>query len=93
MKECRWNLGKNEWLKRTRGIGFEQLIFARQIVVEKHPRRERQTLLIFEYEGYAWSVPCLDGGDHYFLKTAYPSKKYTRIHLKGGKSEEKKDKY
>ena len=84
MKEVRWNPDKNAELKRERDVTFEQLMSARFIGVERHPKRPNQRLMLFELKGYVWVVPYIDEGQCYFLKTAFPNRKYTQKYL-GGK--------
>lgn len=79
----RWDPQKSEWLKRTRGVSFEELLQAHQVAIEVHPRRPNQKLLLFELNGYIWSVPYVAAGEEIFLKTAYPSRTYTKKWLRG----------
>ena len=78
MKDVRWNVDKDRELKRERDITFEQLISARLIGIERHPKRPNQHLMLFEFKGYVWVVPYIDEGSSYFLKTAFPNRKYTK---------------
>ncbi len=80
MKELRWNLLKSERLKRTRGISFEELVRAKAIDVRNHPKNPRQELMLFEYQGYIWVVPFVETEKEIFLKTLYPSRKFTRLY-------------
>ena len=82
MKEVRWNLLKNERLKKTRGVSFEELIHSELIKVLQHPRKKNQMIMLFKYKKYIWIVPFVEKEDYYFLKTLYPSRKYTKM-LKG----------
>ncbi len=83
MKELRWNLLKSERLKRTRGVSFEELIQSRLIAVKQHPGRTNQQIMLFEHQGYVWVVPFVEGDDEIFLKTLFPSRKYTQQRKKG----------
>lgn len=88
MKYLNWSLKKNEILKAKRGISFEQIAFlieSDQILgIEENPRRPDQKIYILEIEGYAVIVPYVEKGNEIFLKTAFPSRKYTkRFGLKG----------
>ncbi len=87
-----WNEEKNELLKKERGISFERIVIAIEeghlIDVLEHPNKKKyakQLILVVEIEGYAICVPCIeeDNGD-YFLKTIFPSRRYTRIYQLGG---------
>ncbi len=88
MKYLNWNPKKNELLKRERGIAFEEiayLIEAEQIIgIEENPGRPNQKMYILEIENYAILVPFVENDKEIFLKTAFPSRKYTkRYGLKG----------
>jgi hypothetical protein len=53
--------------------------------VLEHPNAEKyenQIILLVEIEGYAFCVPCVPGDKgNYFLKTAFPSRRYTKQYL------------
>jgi uncharacterized DUF497 family protein len=88
MKYLNWNLEKNEILKAKRGISFEQIAFLIEsghiLGIEENSRRPNQEIYILEIEGYAIIVPWVEEGNEIFLKTAFPSRKYTRRYgLKG----------
>ena len=75
-------------LKRERGIAFEEiayLIESEQIIgIEENPGRPNQKMYILEIENYAILVPFVENDKEIFLKTAFPSRKYTkRYELKG----------
>lgn len=82
MKELRWDLRKNERLKRIRGVSFDDLINSKFIIILEHPTRKNQKIMLFEFKKYIWAVPCVEEEDCYFLKTLFPSRKYTK-HIKG----------
>jgi len=46
------------------------------------PRHQRQRLLVLEINQYAYVVPYVESKDEIFLKTVYPSRKYTKVYLK-----------
>jgi len=88
MRYLNWNSKKNELLKRERGIAFEEiayLIESEQIIgIEENPGRPNQKMYILEIENYAILVPFVENDKEIFLKTAFPSRKYTkRYGLKG----------
>ena len=88
MKYLNWNLYKNENLKAKRGISFEQIAFLIEsghiLDIQENPKRPNQKIYILEIEGYAVIVPFVEEGNEIFLKTAFPSRKYTkRYNLKG----------
>lgn len=96
MKPFRWDPAKNERLKAGRGISFEEIALAveegglRDILV--HPNQKRypgQVVLVVAYRDYAFLVPSVEEGEHYFLKTVIPSRKATRDYLETDEPDEK----
>ena len=84
-----WNDDKNQQLKQERGISFERVVIAIEegalLDVLQHPNQARyanQLILVVEIESYAICVPCVIQQDEYFLKTLFPSRKYTQLYLK-----------
>jgi hypothetical protein len=87
MKEIKWSILKSQRLKRTRGVSFEEIITAKLIDILSHPQRENQKIMLFEYKAYIWIVPFIDKEEGIFLKTLYPSRKYTKVYKKRRKNE------
>ena len=88
MKYLNWDPQKNEILKKERGISFEEiayLIEAGQIIgIEENPGRPNQKIYVLEINNYAIIVPYVENDSEIFLKTAFPSRKYSkRYGLKG----------
>lgn len=83
MYKFRWNVLKSERLKRTRGVSFEEITRSKLIDVKEHPKRTGQQLFLFEHRGYVWVVPCVERSGEMFLKTLYPSRKYTKLYRRG----------
>ena len=83
MPAIKWNLVKSERLKKVRGASFEEILGAKLIAVKKHHNWEGQNILLFEHRGYIWVVPYVMEGEDLFLKTLYPSRKYTKLHKRG----------
>ncbi|MDY6950645.1 MAG: DUF4258 domain-containing protein [Thermodesulfobacteriota bacterium] len=88
VKSFNWSPEKNERLKRERGVSFEQVVFCieggRLLDVLEHPqpgRYKNQKLYVVDIDNYAYIVPFVDEGDERFLKTVFPSRKYTRLYL------------
>jgi hypothetical protein len=81
--DIRWAASKNEELKRTRGVSFEELVVAEFIAAIKHPRRDNQRILLIQFKRYIWAVPYVIREDEIFLKTAFPSRKYTKLWRSG----------
>lgn len=94
----KFNEEKNQLLKATRGIGFEDVLEAikgkRLLDNIAHPSQKypHQRLYIVEIKGYAYTIPYVIDirKQEIFLKTIYPSRVLTRIYLKGVKNEKKK---
>lgn len=74
-----WDADKDERLRASRGIGFAEIVKSPVLGVAQHPTRKNQKLMLFEVEGYVWVAPCVNRGDAVFLKTAFPSRKYTKL--------------
>ena len=83
MKELQWDLLKSQRLKRARGVSFEELVHAKLVAVKRHPTRAHQQLMLFEHRGHIWVAPYVESGDAIFLKTLYPSRKYTALYRRG----------
>lgn len=83
MKELRWNLLKSSRLKKTRGMSFEDILQTKLIGAKKHPDNPQQHLMLFEAKGYIWVVPCVVSDKEIFMKTLYPSRKYTKMFKRG----------
>ena len=94
MKTFRWGPEKNEQLKRERGISFEQMVVAIEagglLDILAHPNTAKypqQKILVVNSDGYAYLLPFVEEEDHYFLKTAIPSRKATRDYLTKGEED------
>jgi len=89
MKVFRWNNEKNEWLKKQRGVSFEQVIILleREDVLEvvEHPNQEKypgQRIAIVRINDYAYLVPYIQDGEEIFLKSIIPSRKATNQYMR-----------
>ena len=85
-----WDDEKNERLKRTRGVSFEEMVIAIEdgnvVDVLQHPNADRypnQLVYLVEYKDYVFAVPFLRDSEsqEIVLKTIYPSRKYTRLYV------------
>lgn len=83
-----WNDEKNEMLKRSRGISFEEVLVHIQgggvLAIIRHSNRERypdQNIIVLNVDGYVWLVPYVKTKGIRFLKTIIPSRKATREYL------------
>lgn len=83
MKPFRWNALKNKFIKQQRGASFEEIIASKFITAIDHPKRLNQIVLLFEYKEYIWFVACVEHSDYFFIKTAFPSSKYTQQYRRG----------
>lgn len=95
MKPFRWGPKKNEQLMLERGISFEQMVVAIEadglLDVLAHPNPSKypnQKVMVVASDGYAYLVPFIEQGDHFFLKTVIPSRKATRDYLNQGKDDD-----
>ena len=79
----RWDQEKNERLKSKRGVSFEELMQAEVIGDFLNDKRDNQRMLFVLYHDYVWVVPYVERGGEVFLKTAFPSRKFMRLYLKG----------
>jgi uncharacterized DUF497 family protein len=92
MKYFEWNDEKNEMLKKTRGVSFEQVTLAIALgdLIDrvKHPNPEKyphQKVFLVKIEDYIYSVPYVEDNDKIFLKTIIPNSKATKKYLGGKK--------
>ncbi len=90
MKVFRWDHEKNIKLKKERGISFEDILFyiregnLLSTIRQPNPAKyENQFIFIVNINNYAYAVPFIETGDEIFLKTIFPSRKYTKKYLEG----------
>ncbi len=83
-----WNKERNNTLKKQRNISFEYIVIAISdasiLDILEHPNQEKyknQYLLIVNIADYAYVVPAVIKNEIWFLKTIFPSKKYTKRYL------------
>lgn len=94
MKHYAWDPEKNEWLRRERGVSFEDVVFHIQAGDEvdllEHPNQQRypeQKVSVVVIEGYAYLVPFIESEREIFLKTIIPSRKASKQYI--GESDDK----
>jgi len=92
MNIFRWDNEKNELLKNTRGVCFEQvvLLMERGEVLDtiEHPNQERypgQKIATVMIDDYVYLVPYAENGEELLLKTIIPSRKATNKHVRAKK--------
>lgn len=83
MVDVRWDLSKSDKLKKERGVSFEEIIQAKLLAVKEHPARKHQNIMLFELKEYVWAVPYVVRDKEIFLKTLFPSRKYTKLWKRG----------
>jgi hypothetical protein len=90
MNIFRWDNEKNELVKSTRGVCFEQvvLLMERGEVLDtiEHPNQERypgQKIAVVMIDTYVYLVPYVEHNEEIFLKTIIPSRKVTNKYMRG----------
>jgi uncharacterized DUF497 family protein len=90
MKPINWSDEKNAWLKKERGLTFDDIVFhlanGGLLDTIEHPNQRQysgQRIFIVNVEGYACIVPFVEGDEEIFLKTIIPSRKMTKLYLGG----------
>jgi hypothetical protein len=88
VKYIDWDQKKNDKLKIERGVSFEDVMLAlidgRILGKAPHPNRKKyssQQIYIVQIDDYAFVVPFVEDKEKIFLKTIFPSRKYTKIYL------------
>ena len=89
MKDYHYNKEKNDFLRKNRGIDFKEVIKAlndkRLVDVIDNPNIEKypnQRIFLVNIWKHIFAVPFIEEEDYIFLKTIYPSQKYTRKYLR-----------
>ena len=92
MKVFRWDNDKNELLKNSRGVCFEQVVILmeREDILEtiEHPNQNKypgQKIATVMIDDYAYLVPYIQQSDEIFLKTIIPSRKATDKYMRSKK--------
>ncbi len=88
MKHINWNEEKNDWLRRVRGISFDEVIVyileGDIIDVQQHPNQQKykdQKIFFIRIKEYVFMVPYVEDDEKIFLKTIIPSRKATKKYL------------
>lgn len=98
--DIRFNEEKNQLLKATRGICFDDVVEAIQDgkllddLDHPNPKFLHQHIYIVQISGYVYVSPYVINlaKKEIFLKTVYPSRIYTRKYLKGEGNDKAKSK-
>ena len=92
MKQITWSAAKNRELKENpnRAACFEDIVAAMEsggllddiehVSSAKYPHQRMYVVLLNDY---VYCVPYVTNGSEVFLKTIFPSRKFTQIYLKG----------
>jgi len=93
MKPVMFSEKKDKWLRKERGVGFVEISQSikeeRMIKVIDHPNKKKfpkQKMFLVQLKNYLYVVPFVEEVGYIFLKTVYPSNKYTKKYLKHIKS-------
>jgi hypothetical protein len=88
MKYFDWNDDKNDLLKETRNICFEEIVLSiandKLLDVIEHNNKEKyqgQKMFIVEVRDYAYLIPFIEDDEKYFLKTIFPGREATDKYL------------
>lgn len=91
MKTFHWSSLKNEILRDSRGISFENIVVSIEsgglLDVLAHPNKgkyPRQRIFVVACDNYVFLVPFVEEKDCFFLKTIIPSRKATKEYLDQG---------
>jgi hypothetical protein len=92
MKVFQWDNEKNELLKNSRGVCFEQVVILmeKEDILEtiEHPNQNKypgQKIATVMIDDYAYLVPYVQKNDEIFLKTIIPSRKATNKYMRSKK--------
>lgn len=85
MKLIKYNNDKNEILKESRGVGFEDVLLciSEMKLLDNflHPNQLKysgQKIFVIEIKNYIYLVPYVETEDEIFLKTIIPSRKMSK---------------
>jgi hypothetical protein len=91
MKFISWSPEKAVFLRNDvlrNGVGFEECLAAIDAgrvlddLPNPSPQYPHQRMLILNIDNYAYAVPYVESDGYAFLKTVFPSRKYTAIYLR-----------
>ncbi len=90
MKIFNWSSDKNQQLIEDRNRSFEEVVFYLQngglLDDISHPNAldySNQRIFVVAIEDYAYLVPYVENEKEIFLKTVIPSRKFTKLYLRG----------
>ncbi|OGC56273.1 toxin [candidate division WWE3 bacterium RIFCSPLOWO2_12_FULL_36_10] len=80
---------KNNLLKNQRGVCFDDVIESvlddKLLGILEHPNKSKyshQKIMLVAINDYVYAVPYVEDSEKIFLKTVFPSRKYTKLYLK-----------
>ncbi len=91
MKKIVWNEGKALTLQNDslRGnVSFQEIVWAIEegrildVILNPSSNFSNQKMYVLNINDYAFCAPFVEDDNHIFLKTVYPSRKYTAMYLK-----------
>jgi len=89
MNIFRWDNEKNELLKSTRGVCFEQVVLLMEkgkiLDTIENPNQEKypgQKIAVLMIDTYVYLVPYVENNEEIFLKTILPSRKATNKYVR-----------
>ncbi len=89
MKRVEFNKEKSIQLKKERGVSLEEVakIIERNgfTGIVEHPNKKKypkQKMFLVQIEEYIFIIPFVEDEKKIFLKTIYPSRKYTKKYIK-----------
>jgi len=89
MNIFRWDNEKNELLKTTRGVCFEQVVLLMEkgeiLDTIENPNQEKysgQKIAVLMIDTYVYLVPYVENNEEIFLKTIIPSRKATNKYVR-----------
>ena len=89
MNIFRWDNEKNELLKSTRGVCFEQVVLLMEkgeiLDTIENPNQEKypgQKIAVLMIDTYVYLVPYVENNEEIFLKTIVPSRKATNMYMR-----------
>ena len=92
MNIFRWDNEKNELLKTTRGVCFEQVVLLMEkgevLDTIENPNQEKypgQKIAVLMIDTYVCLVPYVDNNEEMFLKTTILSRKAANKYVRGKK--------
>lgn len=76
-----WNDEKNELIKQTRWVGFEDVLTSEIIDDLEHPNKDKypnQRIMIVNIWWYPYICPYIEDKNTIFLKTLFPDRRYKK---------------